>query len=64
MKEDSNKIIKKVMKIFSKIGYSNIWAESLDMYWINFPIRKQLGFNNKSEESFLSILLKNTLEKE
>ena len=36
------------MKIFTKLGYSNIWAESLNMYWINFPIRKQLGFNNKS----------------
>ena len=52
--------MKKILKLFSNLGYSNIWAESFDMFWNNFPIRKFLGFA-KSEESFLSIILKNTL---
>lgn len=58
---DSLAVMKKILKIFTDLGYSNIWAESFDMFWNNFPIRKFLGFNTKSEESFLSIILKNTL---
>ena len=33
------------------------------MFWSNFPIRKFLGFSAKSDEAFLSIILKNTLER-
>ena len=58
---DSQGIIKKILKLVARLGYSNIWAESFDMFWNNFPVRKFLGFN-KSEESFLSLILRNTLE--
>lgn len=55
--EDSQFVQKKILKIFEKLGYSNIWAESFNMFWLNFPIRKHLGLNKTSEQSILSILL-------
>ena len=62
VEKDTEGIMKKILRIFKSLGYSNIWAESLNIFWTNFPIRKFLGLNSPSEESVLSIILKNTLE--
>ena len=62
VEQDREGTMQKILRIFQGLGYSNIWAENLNIFWTNFPIRRFLGLNSPSEESVLSIVLKYTLE--
>lgn len=57
------KILQQILKLFKNLGYSNIWAESMNMFWLNFPIRKHLGLNKPSEQSVFSVVLNIALNK-
>lgn len=66
--EDRTKTIKALLKIFSQIGYTNLWAESYNsiknLEYLK-DLRNRCEFKEEDEEeTFFSWVLKNSLENE
>lgn len=63
---DKNVTLKKIVKILSEIGYTNLWVENYNsMKEINYlkDFRQKTGFKEESEEeTFFSWVLRTCLE--